>query len=60
MLTSAVSHAEDLNTALNDIRIVTGYTTETMAKFAEQAKLAARELQTTTEEYAKASLIFYQ
>jgi hypothetical protein len=35
MLTSAVSHAEHLNTALNDIRIVTGYSVNTMAEFAE-------------------------
>lgn len=60
MLTSAVSHAEDLNRALNDIRIVTGYSTETMSKFAVEASAAAKELSTTTTEYAKAALIFYQ
>jgi hypothetical protein len=42
MLTSAVSHAENLNVALNDIRIVTGYSTDEMAKFAMQASEAAR------------------
>ena len=60
MLTSAVSHAEDLNKALNDIRIVTGYSTNTMANFAVEASNAAKELSTTTTEYAKAALIFYQ
>lgn len=60
MLSSAVSHAEDLNKALNDIRIVTGYSTNTMADFAIEASAAAKELSTTTTEYAKAALIFYQ
>lgn len=60
MLSSAVSHAEDLNRALNDIRIVTGYSTNTMANFAVEASSAAKELSTTTTEYAKAALIFYQ
>lgn len=60
MLSSAVSHAEDLNKALNDIRIVTGYSTNTMANFAVEASNAAKELSTTTTEYAKAALIFYQ
>ena len=60
MLSSAVTHAEDLNKALNDIRIVTGYSTNTMANFALEASNAAKELSTTTTEYAKAALIFYQ
>ena len=60
MLSSAVGHAEDLNKALNDIRIVTGYSTATMAQFANRASSAAKELSTTTTEYAKAALIFYQ
>lgn len=60
MLSSAVSHAESLNTALTDIRIVTGKSSEDMAKFAMQAQSAARALNTTTTEYAKAALIFYQ
>ena len=60
MLTAAVTHAEDLNKALNDIRIVTGYSAETMSQFASRASNAAKELSTTTTEYAKAALIFYQ
>jgi tRNA C32,U32 (ribose-2'-O)-methylase TrmJ len=55
-----VSHAKDLNTALNDIRIVTGYSTDEMAKFAATAREAASALNTTTTEYSKAALIFYQ
>jgi hypothetical protein len=31
-----------------------------MARFAESASKAAKELNTTTTEYAKAALIFYQ
>jgi hypothetical protein len=40
-LQRAVTHAEKLNKALNDIRIVTGYNTNTMADFANQARRAA-------------------
>ena len=60
MLSSAVSHAEDLNKALNDIRIVTGKGTAEMYAFTQEATYAARALSTTTTEYAKAALIFYQ
>lgn len=56
----AISHAEDLNKALNDIRIVTGYGVNSMADFAEKARIAAKELNTTSTEYAEASLIFFQ
>ena len=59
-LQGAVSHAKELNAALNDIRIVTGYSTGYMANFAEEARKAAKELSTTTTEYSKAALIFYQ
>lgn len=59
-LQAAVSHAKDLNSALNDIRIVTGYSIDKMAEFTDAARTAAKELNTTTTEYAKASLIFFQ
>ena len=59
-LQAAVSHAKDLNSALNDIRIVTGYSIDKMAEFTNAARTAAKELNTTTTEYAKASLIFFQ
>lgn len=59
-LQAAVSHAKDLNSALNDIRIVTGYSTDKMSEFVSQARESAKELNTTTTEYAKASLIFFQ
>jgi hypothetical protein len=60
MLSSAVTHAENLNKALNDIRIVTGKGTAEMYAFTQEATYAARALSTTTTEYAKAALIFYQ
>lgn len=57
---SAYGYAKDLNRSLNDIRIVTGASTERMAEFAREANNAARALSTTTTDYTKASLIFYQ
>ena len=59
-LQNSVREAEQLNKALNDIRIVTGLDQNAMAKFAKEANKAAKELKTTTKEYAEASLIFYQ
>ena len=59
-LSSAVSYAKNLNTSLNNIRIVTGQSVEDMAKFAVQANRAAKELSTTTKAYTDAALIYYQ
>jgi TP901 family phage tail tape measure protein len=57
---SAYNYAEDLNKSLNNIRIVSGESTEQMAAFAKQANEAARALSATTLAYTDASLIFYQ
>ena len=57
---SAYGYAKDLNASLTDIRIVTGQSTEQMAKFAEQANKAAKALSTTTTDYTKGSLIYFQ
>ena len=57
---SAYGYAKDLNESLNNIRIVTGQTTDQMARFAEQANRAAKNLSTTTTAYTDAALIFYQ
>jgi predicted transcriptional regulator len=57
---SAYGYAQDLNSSLNDIRIVTGESAESMAEFAERANRAAKALSTTTTDYTNASLIFYQ
>jgi hypothetical protein len=40
-ISGAIKHAQDLNTALNDIRIVTGYSKDRMAAFADDARKAA-------------------
>lgn len=56
----AYIYAQDLNKSLNDIRIVTGYNTERMERFAKVANSSAKALSTTTNEYAKASLIYFQ
>lgn len=59
-LSNAVGYARNLNTSLNNIRIVTGQSVEDMAKFAVQANRAAKELSTTTKAYTDAALIYYQ
>lgn len=51
---------KDLDTSLNDIRIVTGKNADEMEKFALQATKAAQALGKTTTDYTKASLIYYQ
>lgn len=57
---TAYHYAQDLDKSLNNIRIVTGYNTDQMAEFAEQANKAAKALSTTTVDYTNASLIYYQ
>lgn len=57
---NAFQYAQDLNESLTNIRIVTGYSAEAMDEFASHANKAAKALSTTTNEYAKASLIYFQ
>ena len=59
-MSQAIGYAKDLNSSLNDIRIVTGASVDEMARFAEQANKSAKALSSTTTEYTKASLIYYQ
>ena len=59
-INEAYQYAQALDKSLNDIRIVTGKSTDEMNKFAKAANKAAKELSTTTTEYTNASLIFYQ
>ena len=59
-LQSAYGYAQDLNRSLTDIRIVTGASSDEMALFAERANKAAKTLSTTTTDYTKASLIYFQ
>ena len=59
-LQSAWGYAKDLDESLNNIRIVTGYSSDKMAEFADKANKAAKALNTTTTAYTDASLIYYQ
>lgn len=59
-ISGAYHYAQDLNKSLNNIRIVTGQTTEQMSKFALEANKAAQSLSTTTTAYTDAALIYYQ
>lgn len=59
-LGSAIGYAKDLDESLNNIRIVTGKSTDDMASFAKEANEAAKALSTTTTNYTDASLIYYQ
>lgn len=59
-ISDAYRYAQDLNESLNNIRIVTGQSSDQMAQFAKQANRAAKELNTTTTKYTDASLIYYQ
>lgn len=59
-LSSAVDYAKDLNTSLNEIRIVSGKSADEMARFAEEANKLAKRLSATTLDYTKASVIYAQ
>ena len=56
----AWSFTKQLDTSLNDIRIVTGKSADEMARFAKQANTAAKNLGATTKNYTDAALIYYQ
>ena len=51
---------KSLDTSLNDIRIVTGKSSEQMETFAVKANQAAQSLGRTTTDYTEAALIFAQ
>lgn len=56
----AWTYAKNLDTSLNDIRIVTGKSSDEMARFAREANRAAAALGKSTTDYTNASLIYYQ
>lgn len=56
----AYGYVKNLDSSLNDIRIVTGKSADEMTKFAEKANDAAKALKKSTTDYTNASLIFYQ
>ena len=53
-------YIKDLDTSLNDIRIVTGKSADEMERFARESNRAASKLGQTTRSYTDASLIYYQ
>ena len=55
-----LDYAKELDTSLNNIRIVTGKGADEMARFAKEANKMAKQLSTTTTKYTDASLIYYQ
>lgn len=57
---TAYGYAKNLNSSLNDIRIVTGHSVEYMDKFAEKANKAAKALSATTLDYTNSALTYYQ
>lgn len=56
----AYGYIKNLDSSLNDIRIVTGKSAEEMDKFAERANKASKALGQSTTDYTRASLIYYQ
>lgn len=56
----AYSYVKNLDSALNDIRIVTGKSSAQMKEFANSANAAAKALGANTRAYTEASLIYYQ
>jgi hypothetical protein len=56
----AYGYVKNLDSSLNDIRIVTQKSADDMADFAVQANKAATALGKSTTDYTNASLIYYQ
>ena len=56
----AYGYVKNLDSSLNDIRIVTGKSAEEMDRFAVKANNAAKALGQSTRNYTDASLIYYQ
>lgn len=54
------TYIKELDTSLNDIRIVTGKSADEMSTFAKEANKAASALGSTTKTYTDASLIYFQ
>ena len=59
-ITQAISYTKELDKALTNIQMVTDKSSEEMSRFAVQANKAARALSTSTNEYVKASHIYFQ
>ena len=57
---NAISFTKELDKNLTDIQIVTNKSSDSMRQFAKEANAAAKELSISTNEYASASLIYYE
>ena len=57
---NAYSYTKQLDSSLTSIRVVTGDSADEMSRFAEQANTAAKSLGSTTLDYTKSALSFYQ
>lgn len=56
----AYGYIKNLDTALNDIRIVTGQSADQMRDFSKDANEAAKALAVSTRDYTEGALIYYQ
>ena len=59
-LGKAWDYTKKLDSSLNDIRVVSSQTADQMERFAQYANRAAKDLGTSTLDYTKAALIYYQ
>ena len=59
-ISQAFNYTKQLDTSLNDIRIVTDKSADNMEKFAQRANDAAKSMGANTLDYTNASLIYYQ
>lgn len=59
-LGKAWDYTKRLDSSLNDIRVVSYQTADQMERFAQYANRAAKDLGTSTLDYTKAALIYYQ
>ena len=56
----AYNYTRQLDSSLNDIRIVTGKSADEMDRFAIRANKVAKDLGRSTKDFTEASLIYYQ
>ena len=59
-LSHAYNYAKNLDSSLNEIRIVSESSAESMEKFAKNANIAAKTFGSSTLDYTNAALIYYQ
>ena len=59
-LEKAINFTMELDSSLNDIRIVTNKSADEMERFAQNANKAAKNLGSSTRDYTDAALIYYQ